>query len=54
MVTALRETDTVDFPARVAAETRKLINRGVLAPGLQLRHSVVLEGLMRVLAARGA
>ena len=50
MVTALRETDTVDFPAHVAAETRRLINRGVLAPGLQLRQSELADrfGISRV------
>ncbi|MEM5438745.1 GntR family transcriptional regulator [Paraburkholderia diazotrophica] len=50
MGTAVRELDTVDFPAQVAAETRKLINRGVLAPGLQLRQSELADrfGISRV------
>ncbi|WP_244201354.1 GntR family transcriptional regulator [Paraburkholderia rhynchosiae] len=42
--------DTIDFPAQVAAETRKLINRGTLAPGFQLRQSDLAErfGISRV------
>ncbi|MEX3790942.1 GntR family transcriptional regulator [Paraburkholderia sp. BR14374] len=46
----LQELDGSDFPAQVAAETRKLINRGVLAPGFQLRQSDLAErfGISRV------
>ncbi|CAB3723772.1 HTH-type transcriptional regulator McbR [Paraburkholderia rhynchosiae] len=50
MLTRFREMDTIDFPAQVAAETRKLINRGTLAPGFQLRQSDLAErfGISRV------
>jgi DNA-binding GntR family transcriptional regulator len=44
------ELDGIDLPAQVAAETRKLINKGVLAPGFQLRQSDLAErfGISRV------
>lgn len=44
------ELDGIDFPAQVASETRKLINRGTLAPGFQLRQSDLAErfGISRV------
>ncbi|MGF6605909.1 GntR family transcriptional regulator [Paraburkholderia tuberum] len=47
---ALPELDAIDFPAQIAAETRELINRGTLAPGLQLRQSDLAErfGISRV------
>ncbi|WP_322028959.1 GntR family transcriptional regulator [Paraburkholderia sp. J76] len=46
----LAELEGVDFPAQVASETRKLINRGTLAPGFQLRQSDLAErfGISRV------
>ncbi|MGF6855467.1 GntR family transcriptional regulator [Paraburkholderia sp. CI3] len=46
----LPEVDGIDFPAQVASETRKLINRGTLAPGFQLRQSDLAErfGISRV------
>ncbi|WP_233810242.1 GntR family transcriptional regulator [Paraburkholderia sp. HP33-1] len=48
--TTLPELDGIDFPAQVASETRKLINRGTLAPGFQLRQSDLAErfGISRV------
>lgn len=51
MATAsIAELDGIDFPSQIAAETRKLINRGALAPGLQLRQSDIAErfGISRV------
>ncbi|WP_028228526.1 GntR family transcriptional regulator [Paraburkholderia ferrariae] len=46
----LPELDGIDFPAQIAAETRKLINRGTLAPGFQLRQSDLADrfGISRV------
>lgn len=46
----LAELDGVDFPSQIASEVRKLINRGTLAPGLQLRQSDLAErfGISRV------
>ncbi|AKC69438.1 GntR family transcriptional regulator [Pandoraea oxalativorans] len=47
---ALPELDGVDFPTQIALETRKLINRGTLAPGFQLRQSDLADrfGISRV------
>lgn len=44
------ELKGVDLPAQIAVQIRKLINRGVLAPGLQLRQSELADrfGISRV------
>ncbi|MGF6695719.1 DNA-binding GntR family transcriptional regulator [Paraburkholderia sp. MM5496-R1] len=49
-IATVPEVDGIDFPAQVASETRKLINRGTLAPGFQLRQSDLAErfGISRV------
>lgn len=45
-----QELSGIDIPAQIAQETRKLINRGTLSPGLQLRQSDLAErfGISRV------
>ena len=47
---ATAELQGIDLPAQIAQELRKLINRGLLAPGLQLRQSELAEqfGISRV------
>ncbi|WP_322028963.1 GntR family transcriptional regulator [Paraburkholderia sp. J76] len=57
------ELDAIDFPAQIAAQTCELINRGTLAPGLQLRQSdlagrfrisrVPIREALKLLAAEG-
>ncbi|MFS8979133.1 GntR family transcriptional regulator [Cupriavidus necator] len=44
------EVKGVDLPAQIAQQVRRLINRGVLAPGLQLRQSDLADqfGISRV------
>lgn len=44
------EVKGVDLPAQIAQQVRKLINRGALAPGLQLRQSDLADqfGISRV------
>ncbi|GAB7540493.1 GntR family transcriptional regulator [Cupriavidus sp. 8B] len=44
------ELKGVDLPAQIAGQVRKLINRGTLAPGLQLRQSDLADqfGISRV------
>lgn len=50
VIVTLAELDGVDFPSQIASEMRKLINRGTLAPGLQLRQSDLADrfGISRV------
>jgi DNA-binding GntR family transcriptional regulator len=49
-IVASAELNGIDLPSQIAAETRKLINRGTLAPGLQLRQSDLADrfGISRV------
>lgn len=44
------ELKSIDLPAQIAVEVRKLVNRGVLPPGLQLRQSELADrfGISRV------
>lgn len=47
---ATAELEGIDIPAQIAQEIRKLINRGQLPPGLQLRQSDLADrfGISRV------